>query len=161
MTGEECVKAFSRAAGECRYFPSPAELVALSGRPRSVPEPSEAMRKLMMIFALMREYGPKLEAPPQKILRQVDDKGIRLDRKDWVWSEPAAVPVMDPVTEAAIRFVGFGERAAGLDTLSGHPSLPWNRAEPQDASSASFRLRDAAKIEERWESVYTAAKRAA
>jgi hypothetical protein len=160
LTGEECVRAFSRAATECRYFPSPAVLLELSGRPKAMPEPTEAMRKLMLIFTQMREYGPKLEPPQRKPIKQNDEHGIRLDRKDWVWSPEVLAPAFDDATEAAIRLVGFGERAAGLDALAGHPSLPWNRvSEALDASGASFRLRDAAKVEDRWAEAYSASRR--
>lgn len=137
-------------------------LLELSGRLTEAaigsPGELEARAGLTQIFLSMRKYGPELKAIQGEPDDRADDGRI-LPRSEWKWPPRDVCAPFSDVVEAAILDMGFGSRSGGLDAISCHPTLPWNSPRSHDeAPSASFRARDAEKIEKRWLQCYGMAK---
>lgn len=111
------VPAFVRAVQECKYFPSPAELLDFAGRVRndSTPE-TEARGALLSLVGHMREFGWKLQDKLGAIKNDGMDAQCRVmqvpEREP---STPA--PVLPEATEAALYVMGNGNRMLGLEML--------------------------------------------
>lgn len=151
MSRVQCIQALSRAARETGFFPTPAELRRYAGLASSTLD-TDAMQALAVVLEAMRRHGPELKALPGPALNDGRDAdGLVL-----------VVPLRGPATPAprfedAIEWtlsdLGFGSRAAGLETIAAHPALPWNSA---PAAVSPFKARDAKDLEARWCQSYAA-----
>lgn len=145
LTPYELIQAFTRATLELRFFPVPAVLLDLSGRPK----PGGArrgLRELTIIFSYMRNgHGPTLAPILGPVLSTRGPNGEYLKPSEYPRGATIESPKFAPAIEDAIEDCGLGNRQAGLSFLASHPSLPWNLSGESD-----WKRRDAEKIEERW-----------
>lgn len=156
LTPQECVEAFTRAGEELRYFPPPAVLLDLAGRaPARYARPG--MVELAAIIAHMRVNGAELRDKLGAVTATRGPEGQYIAPSDYPREPMTPAPAFDEVTEAAIRILGFGDRMAGLAVVADHPALPWNAVEAE-GKDASFRRRDAERLEERWCDAWAQAK---
>jgi hypothetical protein len=150
MTREQCVRAISRAAETSSFFPTPAQLVELSGRV----EPSrdgDAMDALRTVIEAMRKHGPELKPIPGEVIRDKDDDGLVLVKPQR--APDTFHPGFSDRTEAAILNMGFGSRTAGLEAIAVHPALDGKPASADNRDA--FRTKNAQEIEQRWIRAFT------
>ncbi len=114
LTQEKIILAFSRAATECKFFPSPATLREFSGRPvTGDPIAAEAKAELLHLINEMRsKHGPKLADIEGRILYGTeydpkDANGERVPPCDAPRAESTPYPIARR-TEAALVRLDWG-----------------------------------------------------
>jgi hypothetical protein len=158
LTREENVQAFSRAATECKFFPPPAVLLELSGRPTTSGDPlaNEAKAELFKIVAAMRgPHGPKLrpilgELIHKQVPRNAEGEVLlsEIDKR-----HPSTPFLLSRRTEAALLRLGWGDRTTGIALIAEHPIVA-GRAESDDDRYQTNRMRAADDLLAKWIAVY-------
>jgi hypothetical protein len=157
LSREEAIKAFSRALEECRYFPTPSQLLEFAGRTSANLTPMWAAAFGTILKAMRTPHGLELRAVPGKIIREKDDEGLVLVKPEREPETPA--PTFDAVTEAAICIMGHGSREAGLEAISRHPAVhPRFQQGRVEAPTDAFAAKTAADLEKRWAQAYAEAE---
>jgi hypothetical protein len=107
------------------------------------------MKYLAKVIGALREFGPELKPIPGAIVKDKDAFGRVLMKPERAPATPP--PGFNDATELAIRQVGMGSRESGLEFIFGHPLVrPEGQRRVLDDPRASFSLKNAAEIENRW-----------
>lgn len=143
---DDCIRAFTLALHECKFFPTPGELRELAGIPTAAQqERAAARRALQDVLEAIRKHGPELRPIPGAILTDKGEDGRLLDIPLRAPSTPAP-SFMLPVNLALTR-LGYGDRRQGVLFLASHPALGSTTEFPTVA-------RQAEEIEKRWFEAY-------
>jgi hypothetical protein len=157
LTREQNIQAFSRAAAECRFFPSPAALREMSGSAAAGdPIANEARAELFRIVAAMRgKHGPKLRDIPGAVLYGTEEKPLNKEGKmHWAPIRAAGTPFcLSRRAEDALLRLGWGDRTTGIELIAEHPMVA-GRAYSEDDQYQTNRLRAADELLAKWTTAY-------
>lgn len=107
----ELIKAFARALEQCRFFPSPAEMLDLAGRTNATSAmEDEARRELANIRKLQSEFGPLLMTKRGAVVKDRDSDGRALPVSEWVYGPDVAPPKISLEALNALYAMGYGEQ---------------------------------------------------
>lgn len=150
LTPEQAITAFSKALESAKYFPRPSELLDFAGRPSAHGDPlrETAKASLVVVLAAMRLYGLELKPLGGGMIDR-NDSGELLEFAIRAPLRPC--PPFDPVTDATVRDMGLGDRAAGLAQLAIF-------LQPNSGDGWSWDTNERRKTEQRWFEAYGRAK---
>lgn len=144
----QAIQAFSRAQDECKFFPTTAELLALSGsRGEGDPVEREADRALREVLANMREFGWKLHwritpGSPEILTGEVPEAL----REYPGWSSLRVARLVG----LTLAHLGWGVSERGLLLLVDHPAVQEDTAMQGTSQYRANLLRVADDLGKRW-----------
>lgn len=156
LTPEECVRAFSRALAEQRFFPAPAVLRSLSSRAEASDlDREDAMLQLRRMLMAIRIHTVRWLTIGGEVISDRDAEGrAECDMGKWERKPFRNPPKLPPAVHGAVVAMGLGDFMAGIAMLGTHPSL-----RVSGDGELAFAVRDAEKLEARWCDEYGKAKR--
>jgi hypothetical protein len=158
LTQAECVLAFSLAALNLRFFPTPSILREYASRvPVVDPTAVEAKEELLKLIEGMRgPHGPMLKPLPGRVLYGTEDdpKDEHGDRTHTpIRAESNPFPIARRAQAALVR-LGWGDRSAGIALTADHPAVRRRQPESGDEQYKTNQLRVADEILKRFTDAY-------